>query len=138
MTIKRGIKKIAEKITGTHIYRSLPRGIDPFQDITDYLPMLRIDNVFDIGANTGQSSRNYLNKFPKCHIYCFEPVEKTFRQLDENFRGNKNIQSFRLAFGAAKEKGTMVLHGSSDTFFLLDTAKGMTVNDGANIRRDFR
>jgi FkbM family methyltransferase len=129
MIIGREIEKIIEKLTGYHIYRFLPRGIDVFADITEHLPLLQVDIVFDIGANVGQSAKSFLKKFPKSRIYCFEPVGETFRQLQENLKDYQNIHSFKLAFGAVKGKGRMVLQGSSNMFFLLNTAKDVSIND---------
>lgn len=90
MNLKSLLEQIVEQLSGTHIYRtyfhrsSLPRGIDPFQDIATSLPKYRADIVFDIGANIGQSSNVYLDKFPNSHIYCFEPVSDTLHQLQNN------------------------------------------------------
>ncbi len=47
---------MAEKLTGTHIYRKLPRGIDVFGDMATILPNYRINVVFDVGANVGTSA----------------------------------------------------------------------------------
>jgi FkbM family methyltransferase len=114
MNLKSIIKKHVEKLTNTHILRSVPQGIDPVRDIANFLPRYRADIVFDIGANVGQSSTLYLTKFPTSHIYCFEPVSDTFRQLQNNLEGNKRVDCYQLAFGSAKSQGKMVLQGNSD------------------------
>lgn len=56
MSIKITLIKMAEKLTGTHIYRKLPRGIDVFGDMATILPNYRINVVFDVGANVGKSA----------------------------------------------------------------------------------
>ncbi len=119
MGAKRGIKRVFERLTGTHVYRTVPRGIDLFHDIRRYLPELQVNVVFDVGANQGQSARKYLSSFPGATIYCFEPVENTFLQLQENLRGRDNVHIFKLALGAVRGMGAMVTEGGSDMFFLL-------------------
>jgi FkbM family methyltransferase len=115
---KQSLRRLFEKLTGTHIYRALPRGIDRFGDIRISLPNLRVDTVFDVGANVGQSAYSYLMNFHRAIIYCFEPVTATHRQLETRLRGHENIHIFKLALGAEEGAGTMVLEGQSDMFFL--------------------
>jgi FkbM family methyltransferase len=128
MTMKERIKSLVEGLAGIRIYRALPRGIDLFDDIKNYLPNLRVNIIFDVGANIGQSAKTYLKKYHAASIYCFEPVDATFRQLQKNLRGHNNIQSFKLALGVANGTGQMILDGNSDMFFLLNTAQDVEVN----------
>ncbi len=58
-----GLRRLFERLTGTHIFRNLPRGVDRFADIRHYLPNVRIATVFDVGANVGQSARSYVANF---------------------------------------------------------------------------
>ncbi len=115
---KQGLRRLFEKLTGTHIFRTLPRGVDRFADIRTCLPNLHISTVFDVGANVGQSARSYLANFRRAQIYCFEPVEATHRLLESRLRGYDNVRVFKLALGAEEGIGTMVLEGQSDMFFL--------------------
>jgi len=115
---KQLLRRVFEKLTGTHIFRTLPRGIDHFHDIKTSLPNLRVDTVFDVGANVGQSAYSYLMNLPRAMIYCFEPVTATHRQLEARLHGRENIRIFKLALGAEEGLGTMVLEGQSDMFFL--------------------
>jgi len=123
MSIKGAAGKLVEKVTGTRIYRSLPFGIDLGQDISKLLPMCRFEVVFDVGANLGQQAKVFLHEFPSSHVYCFEPVSSTYRQLKANLGHCKRVDCYQLAFGSCKSKGEMVLQGSSDMFFLLDQSK---------------
>jgi FkbM family methyltransferase len=129
MSLKRRVANIVEKLTDTHIYFSVPRGIDFAQDIAKSLPLYRVEIVFDIGARVGQFSKDFLDKFPSSHIYCFEPVSNTFRQLQDNLRGNAHVDCYRLAFGSSKRAGKMVLQGRSDMFFLLGQSKKTPMNN---------
>jgi len=125
----RSARLIFEKLTGTHIYRTLPRGIDIFDDIKIELPKLQVNVVFDVGANTGQSAKKYLKAFADSKIYCFEPVKTTLLQLQRSLRGHNNILTFERALSSAKGTGKMVLEGPSDMFFLLGSSHDMQPND---------
>jgi FkbM family methyltransferase len=129
MSLKNKVKKLVEHLTGTHICRVLPRGIDFIQDIADSLPMYRADIIFDVGANAGQSSKIYLARFPSSHIYCFEPVGDTFHQLQDNLKGDARVDCYQLALGSSKSKGKMVMQGKSDMFFLLGQSKESLMNN---------
>ena len=78
MGIKGSLRRLAEHLTGSHIFRSLPRGVDVFNDIEIALPNYHIDTVFDVGANVGQSANTYVALFPSSCVLCFEPVAETF------------------------------------------------------------
>jgi FkbM family methyltransferase len=118
MGIRRKLARIVEKVTHTHILRTLPRGLNPLYDVTNCVPHLRLVTIFDIGANVGQSCRKYIENIPNAEIYCFESVSKTFLILEHNLRRYKKVHNFKLAFGAAKGKGYMRLEGPSDRFFV--------------------
>jgi FkbM family methyltransferase len=118
MGVKQKLKLLFEKLTRIHVYRDLPRGIDLFDDLRLWLPNLCVETVFDVGANVGQSARKYLTEFPGSPIYCFEPVGENFQKLEENLRGQQNVQSFKLALSSAKGTGEMELGGDSRMFFL--------------------
>ena len=128
MGINRKIKMLFENITGTRIYRNLPRGVDVFYDINVCLPNFHPEIVFDVGANTGQSAQRYLSEFPGSKIYCFEPVASTYRMLKSNMRVHSNVLTYMMAFGAAEGKGRMALEGSSDMFFLINSKTEVPVN----------
>jgi len=115
---KQAVRRAFERLTNTHIYRTLPRGIDRFADIANSLPNLQIEIVFDVGANIGQSARSFLANFHDARIYCFEPVDATYRQLERRLRGHRAVETFKLALGAERGLGTMVLEGIPEMFYL--------------------
>jgi len=103
-------------------YLTLPRGLDVFYDLKIHLPHLHVKMVFDVGANTGQSAKKYVGKFPGAKIHSFEPVQKTFLEFQKNLLAYPNVQGHRLALSSAKGSGTMVLEGSPDMFSLVGTS----------------
>lgn len=135
MIINSMIRRIIRKLTNTFTKRYLPRGIDLLQDITNHLPMLQVDVVFDVGANVGQSARKYLDWFPNCRIYCFEPVEETFRQLQTKFKTHSRIQSFQLALGSCQGEARMVHQDSAEMFHFIDHSEGLLTNDGLIVEK---
>jgi FkbM family methyltransferase len=130
MTIKRILRALAERLTRTQILRRLPRGVSVFSDIAELLPGYRIELIFDVGANIGQSARNYVALFPFCLIFCFEPVAETFRKLELNMADNKQVHCFPLALGSASGTGTMLTNGTSAMNYLLDDATAPVNSSG--------
>jgi FkbM family methyltransferase len=128
MSLIQKLKELVEELTSTR-NQSLPRGVDSIQDIATYLPMLPVDMIFDVGANVGQSAALYAKRFPKSRIYCFEPASDTFHQLRDMLKGSNLVACYQLAFGASSRKEKMVLQGSSNMFFLLDTSKSSQIDD---------
>ena len=128
--IKRKLKKFAEKITGTIILRQIPSGQIrrigsdgilrqmPFgcfvaQDISLRFPNYRFKTIFDVGANKGQSVKNYISEYPSAVIYCFEPIKESYEQLLRNVDNKNQVLCFNLAFGDLSGKGSMISNGSS-------------------------
>ena len=60
-------------------------------------------NIFDVGANLGQTVEEMLEYFPKSNIYAFEPQPEVFKSLKEKFF-LKNVKAFELAFSENESK----------------------------------
>jgi len=133
MKLKRSLRQVIEALTGRRIYRILPRGVDIAQDLAHALPAYRVDTIFDVGANIGQSAREYLRCFPGSRIYCFEPAQKTFCTLQNNLRGQQRIRCFNQALGAAVARGKIVLQGSSEMFFVAGQANRMPIDEQTRV-----
>ncbi len=75
-----------------------------FYENEEFKMLLRLigenDIIFDIGANIGWYSINIAKLRPKCKIYAFEPIPKTYALLIENIALNesKNISTFNFGF----------------------------------------
>lgn len=78
-------KQLVEKSTGYWIYkaRMLPIGSDLKIDITGKARYSKVETVFDVGANHGQTYSRFRRDFPGAHIYSFEPVAEAFTRLSE-------------------------------------------------------
>jgi len=93
--------------------------MDVATDIARTFPAYHITTVFDVGANVGDTALEYLSCFPDSEIYCFEPVRKTFRELQRNVGARKGVHCVQVALGAQRTVGRMALAGKSARFRLL-------------------
>ncbi len=91
-----------ERLTHLHIYKIIPHGTDLLNDIKILLPGYVPDIIFDVGANIGQTTKQYLTGFPGSQIYCFEPVSTTFSELERNVISFVNVHCFKKALGSSK------------------------------------
>jgi len=102
------MKHILQKIinlTGYHISR-LPTPAKDFRHNPFLIQKKLLGHlnqppvIFDIGAFTGQVTKEYLHIFPDAQLYCFEPYPFSFLQLKKNTLNKPNIQIFNKAVGA--------------------------------------
>jgi FkbM family methyltransferase len=68
--------------------------------------------IFDVGANVGKWSLEAIQKFPKAHVYAFEPSKRTFEVLSSAVAGTKNIVPMNLAI--AGKSGTATLYSDKE------------------------
>ena len=103
----------------------MPRGVRIDYDLRESLPHLSVKTVFDVGANIGQSANEYFKVFPNANVYCFEPVEATYRMLLQNTKRIPTIQCYQMALGS--RKGTARI--CSDCLY--DSGAFITADDNA-------
>lgn len=68
---------------------------------------LKESAVLDVGTNIGNHTLYYLNECQAAFVYCFEPIQDTFRILKKNIEINgleKRTQLNRLGVGAQRGK----------------------------------
>lgn len=106
-TLRKKIRILFEKVTGLHLFRILPRGVDTLYDIRILLPKFKPTIIFDVGANVGELTKQYSECFPNALIYCFEPVSSNFLELQKNTDGLNNVKCFQLAFSGAKGRANI-------------------------------
>lgn len=64
--------------------------------------------IFDVGANIGQTAREYVRLFPHATIYSFEPGPDEFAALQKRFDGQASVVAVNMAVAA--RPGVMPLH----------------------------
>ncbi len=113
MDWKTWLKQRIEKYTGVRLYRwSLPRGVDFAYDARHILVPEKVQVVFDVGANIGQSADRYRLTYPNARILCFEPVSTTFQELNRRVATWRQVETYHLAFGSTA--GPKSIHINSD------------------------
>lgn len=130
MNFKKTLMRAVERLTGTHIYRRVPRGMDVFGDLAGDLPRFEASVVFDVGAHVGQSTQRFLTAFPGARIYCFEPVRETFLDLARRFRNEPRVVPNRLALGATVGSARMAVAEASDLSHVIAPGPEEPVADG--------
>lgn len=128
LTIKMRLRRLAEWLTNTRIFRRLPRGISISNDIRDAMPDYRFKIIFDVGANIGQSSDAYLILYPSAEIYSFEPIAASFQELQNSAGLNPRVHCLKLALGSKEGVGKMLSDGIETTNRIL-TETDLALND---------
>ena len=81
-----------------------PPALPPlFHLIARRLPQWRPTTIFDVGANVGQSARDYASAFPRAAIHSFEPHPATHAKLVANTAHLPNVTAHNL--GLANRTG---------------------------------
>ena len=93
----------------------LPFGCDYKEDINRLSPNLKVEIIFDVGANSGQSALHYRQKFPQAKIYSFEPVARTFQKLQAATSKDTNIFCYQLALADRDGQEEIVTTGTKGT-----------------------
>lgn len=89
------------------IGRHFPQGIYPARDIKRFFPGLKIETIFDIGANVGQSAVQYAITYRTARIDSFEPLHKPFEELQRRTARNSRIHCHNLALGSTSGTAKM-------------------------------
>lgn len=89
--LRSAIKSLSER-AGLYIKlkRNLPPGVEWLLDLERNIPLPNAPLVLDVGANTGQTTREIKAHFIDAQIHAFEPVQSTF---DELVRKTKPLDS---------------------------------------------
>lgn len=87
-------------------------------DVKKYRPIykfineqFKIKTIIDIGANTGEYTRNIRSYFPEAQIYAFEPLTDCFNQLNTKMLEDKKFKAWNIALG--NESGFISIKRSS-------------------------
>jgi FkbM family methyltransferase len=93
-----------------------------FSDQQMLLSGIKVQTIFDIGANVGQTAAEYSRLFPKSTIYCFEPFPESFEELRTRFRGNSLVKPIQSAISnKVVHTGKFYVNQLSNTNSLLQT-----------------
>ena len=73
----------------------------------------RIDIIFDVGANVGQTATHFRESFPKSTIHCFEPVKSTFETLTLSLVRDPQVICHNVALSDALGETTIYITDNS-------------------------
>jgi len=102
--VKSGLKNLGLRVS---LIKKLPVGFDVCLDFERRVLSGRIETIFDVGANIGQTAQLFADCFPGSRIFCFEPVASTYRQLSALTGRRLNIRCIHAALGASDETGRL-------------------------------
>jgi len=120
----RVLKNIVRRKTGLDPVH----GVSLHHDLRRLVPELRVNVLFDVGANCGQSAVEYSRCFPRARIYCFEPVRSTFLELCDRTSGMSHVQCHNVALGSTRGSARMVVDEKSELSFVVE-GDPVSVND---------
>jgi FkbM family methyltransferase len=121
---QRNVNKALEKTMGLRLHRIRNHGHEDWYDIRK--SACRIETIFDVGANVGQTARRFRSSFPKAAIYCFEPVREMFEELQKSLAGHSKVQVFQVAMGNTSGTGKIYLgdHPTTNSLIEPENARG--------------
>jgi FkbM family methyltransferase len=82
----------------------------------------KIDTLFDVGANEGQTAVNLLREFPETQVFSFEPHPSTFAKLLVKFENNPRFHGVNVALGAEAGEVEMIEYPNSKINSLVSNA----------------
>lgn len=88
-------------------------GLNPWTDLLQINGAERVQVVFDVGANEGQTTQELARFFPDSVIYAFEPHPEAFSKLQTRASQLRNVKPMAVAVG--ERVGTATLRIGSDS-----------------------
>jgi len=73
--------------------------------------------IVDIGAATGEWTRECLNVFPNAEYFMVDPLEENQASLETLCRARRNVHFRMCALGAAQGELALHVHGDQSSFF---------------------
>ena len=121
-TIKRGSRAL-----GLDVSRFDP---EPRHALSTLLKLYKVDTIFDVGANVGNSGQYFRNIGFAGPIVSFEPVSHLYRSLSDKAREDPKWSCENVALGAeAGEIEINVSSGEGSASSFLDQAENQIVNN---------
>lgn len=88
-------------------------GIDLVHDIKQDTPIQNIKTVVDVGASIGTMTALFLDSFPACKVYSFEPYSPSFAKIANTFKNNPRVSVHQLAL--SDEPGELKMYIQADS-----------------------
>lgn len=78
------------------------------RDVSPILSPSPIGVMFDVGANTGQSTAKFRSTFSWTRIHAFEPATQVFLELEHRVASDENTAAHNVTLGDAAGAGQMM------------------------------
>jgi len=88
-----------------------------------FLDLKEIDCVLDVGANSGQFSKNLRRIGYKRQIISFEPILSAFNELKKNSKKDKKWEVFNFALGDDEKESEINISQNSLSSSILNIKK---------------
>jgi FkbM family methyltransferase len=132
VSVKAAVRK-AMRRCGLVVSRASNVGHDPFADMRRFLGAQSECLIFNVGANTGYTTRQFREYFPRATIHSFEPSPSTFLQLQQSVGSDPNTHLWNLALGAARDR--LMLNENEQSFLSSFLPLGSFETTGQVIRQ---
>lgn len=87
--------------------------ISQLDDLAVCFPSAKINTIFDVGANVGQSTEQFLRKFPNALVHCFEPTPISYAELQQKFSNNPSVILNNIGLSDRGGQTTFTVNGAS-------------------------
>jgi FkbM family methyltransferase len=88
---------------------------DPFKAQYEILSNHTVNTIFDVGANTGQTTRKYRDFFPDALIYAFEPCPYIFNEFISTVYNDTRVIPCNSAISDISGNSYLFLNKNSGT-----------------------
>lgn len=100
--------------------RRQPRRGALFRLLQQSMPLEDFRIVLDVGANVGETTARYLERFPNAKVWSFEPVPAACDVLRSRFADEPRVQVRQEALGSAQSIASMEVMGTSTGNLIVD------------------
>jgi FkbM family methyltransferase len=97
-----------------------PAGTNASKAFLQLVAATDVSTVVDVGANRGNFGRLIRAQGFEGKIVSFEPVARTFEQLEAAVRGDESWSAYHLGLGATSGRWKINVHGSDELSSLLN------------------
>lgn len=122
-------RKFNFEIHGTGYLQSLKKGEFKSNEFEYFQRAFgnRAITIFDVGANRGLKTKEFIKHFPGAELHAFEPYQPLFAELESQFSGLKNIHLHNL--GISSQPGQKIFNvnrGIDTSSFLTSKHTGLS------------
>ena len=119
-TIRRLLKRSAQRLGFEISWRSVAEPWFLYDRFVRHVQnSQKVDVIFDVGANRGQTVARFRSVFPSSDIYAFEPAPGPFTALREATENDRHLKPFQLALGEQDGQAILFENAADVTSSLL-------------------